>query len=440
MVQPSSSEPGPRSSELIERGDIDALTFYVDELVGHRDWDELASLRERCRSALERGKQLWAVAAYIEYRLCLEAPGDWAATMLENGSGRFAFGPLPEVAASGHTWSELSPHLHATPQAAMAAHERVVRGDDLTADEAVAKLPAVLDLPLRLQAWEPQYALPDYHADSVEAPPPGLPPLERVAGSPTFGASRRRSAKTAANGHTSPIGPSGHATRDEVSLALEDLVSTWTAESNGRAEAVSVEGQAADAVLALGARLTHIVELAPADALAIMAWAAGDGGAYGRRRGTAPGRFAAWWVLAALGDLTEEWPPPSDALAAVLEGVRWYMLGERRARNGLGAPAGRRGDGWPAARSSVGCVRYGRVIGLTAHFLAPQKAVRPIPPKAGNQAVRLRVAPYVATREAHENSGRKATQWEVSSGTVSPRFVPSQRSASGRTRKASGKP
>lgn len=327
MVQPSSSEPGPRSSELIERGDIDALTFYVDELVGHRDWDELASLRERCRSALERGKQLWAVAAYIEYRLCLEAPGDWAATMLENGSGRFAFGPLPEVAASGHTWSELSPHLHATPQAAMAAHERVVRGDDLTADEAVAKLPAVLDLPLRLQAWEPQYALPDYHADSVEAPPPGLPPLERVAGSPTFGASRRRSAKTAANGHTSPIGPSGHATRDEVSLALEDLVSTWTAESNGRAEAVSVEGQAADAVLALGARLTHIVELAPADALAIMAWAAGDGGAYGRRRGTAPGRFAAWWVLAALGDLTEEWPPPSDALAAVLEGVRWYMWG-----------------------------------------------------------------------------------------------------------------
>ena len=42
----------------------------------------------------------------------------------------------------------------------------------------------------------------------------------------------------------------------------------------------------------------------------------------------------------------------------------------------------------------MGRVRYGRVIGLTAHFLAPQKAIRPIPPKAGNQAVRLRVAPY----------------------------------------------
>jgi Family of unknown function (DUF6183) len=318
MGEPYSSEPGRRSIDLIERGDIDALTFYVNELVGRRDWDELDLLRERCRSALERGKQLWAVAAYIEYRLCLEAPGEWAATMLENGTGRFAFGPLPEVAASAHTWSELSPHLHSTPQAAMAAHERVVRGDDLTADESVARLPAVLDLPLRLQSWEPHYALPDYHADRVEAAPPRLPPLERAAGHP---------APTSANGHISPSAKAAHATSDEVSLALEDLVSTWTAESNGRAEAVSVVGQAADAVAALGARLTHIVELAPADALAAMAWAAGDGGAHGRRRGTAPGRFGAWWVLAVLGHLTDEWPPPSDALAAVLGGARWYEWG-----------------------------------------------------------------------------------------------------------------
>ncbi len=42
----------------------------------------------------------------------------------------------------------------------------------------------------------------------------------------------------------------------------------------------------------------------------------------------------------------------------------------------------------------MGRVRYRRVIGLTAHLLAPQEAIWPIPPKAGNQAVRLRVAPY----------------------------------------------
>ena len=46
----------------------------------------------------------------------------------------------------------------------------------------------------------------------------------------------------------------------------------------------------------------------------------------------------------------------------------------------------------------MGRVRYGRVIGPTAHFLAPQEAIRPIPPKAGNQAVRLTVAPRAAER------------------------------------------
>ena len=48
----------------------------------------------------------------------------------------------------------------------------------------------------------------------------------------------------------------------------------------------------------------------------------------------------------------------------------------------------------------MGRVRYRRVIGPTAHFLAPQEAIRPIPPKAGNQAVRLTVAPH-APQERH---------------------------------------
>ncbi len=325
MGLPSANEFGPRSSELVELGDIDALTLYVNELVVAKQWDELISLRQKCRFALERGKQLWAVAAHIEYRLCLEAPGYWAATMLEGGTGRFAFGPLPEVAASAHTWPELSPHLQATPQAAMAAHERVVRGDDLTGDQVAVTLPPVLDLPLRLEDWEPAYALVEYHADRVEAPPPRLPSLQRsTASRPVAGRAPGQPApkRPSANGHTSP-----RATKDEVSVALEDLVETWTAESNGRAEAVSVMGNAADAVSALGARLTDVAQLSPSEAVAAMAWAAADGGAHGRRRGAAPGRFAAWWVLAALGDLTNEWPLPSGALGGVLEGLRWYAWG-----------------------------------------------------------------------------------------------------------------
>jgi hypothetical protein len=325
MGQPSASEPGERSSELVDRGDIDALTLYVNELVGGKQWEELTSLRERCQRAVERGKQLWGVAAYIEYRLCLQAPGRWAAAMIEGGTGRFAFGPLPEVAASAHTWSELSPHLHATPQAAMAAYERVVRGDDLTGDTTAANLPPVLDLPLRLEPWEPVYALAQYHTDRVEAPPPKLPPLQRASGAQTVKSAARRQAglkRASANG-----GTTRRPGTDDVSAALEELVGAWTAESNGRAEAVSVAGKAADAVAALGARLTEIVELTPGEAVATMAWAAADGGAHGRRRGSAPGRFGAWWVLAALGDLANEWPLPSGALGAVLKRARWYAWG-----------------------------------------------------------------------------------------------------------------
>ena len=310
MGQERSRELSPASNELVERGDLDELTLHVNTLVADDDWAELDALRERCRLALDRGKQLWAVAAHIEYRLCLEAPGQWGALVLETGVGRFAVGPLPEVAASTHTWAELAPHLHPTPQAAMAAHERVLRGEDLTDDPVGATLPEVLEMPLCLQLWEPDYALAEYHADRMEAPAPRMPALRPVL---------------AHNGGAPSS--SGRATADEVSGALEDLVGAWTAESNGRAEAVAAHGDALDAISALGARPTELVELAPAVALAIMAWSAASGGAHGRRRGAAPGRFAAWWVVAALGGLTGQWPLRPQVLDEVTDDMRWFAWG-----------------------------------------------------------------------------------------------------------------
>jgi hypothetical protein len=300
------------SSELVERGDLDELTRHVNRLVAVADWDELAELRLRCQLALERGKQLWAVSSHIEYRLALEAPGRWGASMLEAGTGRFALGPLPEVAASTHSWAELSAHLHPTPQAAMAAHERVMRGEDLTDDPVAGSLPEVLDLPLVLQPWEPSYALADYHPDRLDAPSPALPPLARLARS-TEG-SRRRS--TATRGEI-----------DGTATSLVELVSTWTEESNGRAEAIGATGDVMAAIGALGAQATELVELAPGTALAMMAWAGGSGGAHGRRRGAAPGRFAAWLVLAALGDLSAKWPLDPDELGDVLQQSHWYAWG-----------------------------------------------------------------------------------------------------------------
>jgi hypothetical protein len=326
MRQQGSGELQLRSIELVEHGDIDGLTVFVGELVVGGRWAELEDLRTRCRLALGRGKQLWGVAAHIEYRLCLEAPGPWAAKMLETGTGRFAFGPLPEVAASTHAWSHLSTHLHTTPEAAMAAHERVVRGDDLTADAVARSLPEVLDIPLRLEPWEPSYAIAEYHADRMEAPPPRMPPLERASdhAAARSGTATRRGAQEQRRGD-GPVASRGEP--DEVSRALEELVGAWTVESNGRAEALSVKGKALDAVSALGARVTEVVELGPGEAVALMAWAGADGGAHGRRRGAAPGRFAAWWVLAALGDLTNRWPLRPGELTAVLQDVRWYAWG-----------------------------------------------------------------------------------------------------------------
>jgi hypothetical protein len=316
MREESLRELSPASSELVERGDLDELTRHVNRLVAGAEWDELAELRVRCRLAVERGKQLWAVAAHIEYRLALGAPARWAAMMLETGPGRFALGPLPEVAASTHTWEELSPHIHPTPQAAMAAHERVMRGDDLTNDPDAMKLPDVLDLPWSLQPWEPSYALAEYEPDRMEAPAPKLPALG------LFGAAALESERTSRG-----ASPLSRGEADAVASSLVDLVSTWTEESNGRAEAIGARGDALQAIRALGARPREIVELEPAMALAAMGWASASGGAYGRRRGAAPGRFAAWLVLVALGDLSAKWPLAPDELGEVLHQVRWYAWG-----------------------------------------------------------------------------------------------------------------
>ena len=76
--------------------------------------------------------------------------------------------------------------------------------------------------------------------------------------------------------------------------ALEDLVSTWTEESNGRARAVGTSGSALDAIALLEAPAQELVELGPARALALMAWAAAAGaltavGAGPLRGGSPPG-------------------------------------------------------------------------------------------------------------------------------------------------------
>lgn len=290
--------------------ELDDLIREVDALCSRRDWDGLVALRDRCRAALQRGKQFWPAASFAEYRLALEAPGPWAsAVVAEPGAGRFALGPLSEVAASTHTWAELA---GPGPQLGLAAHERVVRGEDL---EGVAGQPNALDIPLRLQSWEPGYPVAAYQAYEAEFPTPPAPAL---------------------GGFGDRVAPAPVVADDEAVRALVDLAGAWTTESNGRAEAVAVQGDAAGAVAALGAPRVRLAALSGQDGLAWMAWTAASGGAHGRRRGMATGRFNAWWAVAALAGLLDEWPLDPDEVGELVGEMRWFAWDAGEPETGWG--------------------------------------------------------------------------------------------------------
>jgi hypothetical protein len=284
-------------SRAVAEGDLDRLVRLVGELCTAADWPGVVRLRDRCRQALERGLQLWPAAEYAEYRLALEAPGAFAGPVVVEGAGRFALGPLWEVVASTHAWHEVAGHIPAGPARALAAHERVMRGEDLRDDATIDA--AVVDLPLVLQAWEPSYPVAVFRAEGADFPSPPRPALQ-----PTR------------------LPAAGRVVDDEESVeALLELARPWVEQSNGRAEAVVVEGGGEGAVAALGLEEAALAPLTGMEAMAWMAWAGASGGAYGRRRGAASGRLAAWWALATVAGLA--WPPHSDEMERAAGTMRW---------------------------------------------------------------------------------------------------------------------
>jgi hypothetical protein len=286
--------------ELIHRADLDGLVRMIDDRCSARDWPGLLRVRDRSRLAVATGRQLWPAATLAEYRLALHASPEFVAAVLDESdglSGRFTIGPLTEVAAQHHAWDDLRSVLDVGPRAGFVAHERVLRGERIVA----ADLPAVLDLPLELQEWEPDYPLATYTDAGAEFPMPDLPEnwLDVAA-------------------------ERAEMLDDDVDLAVRQLVEPWLTGSNGHADVVCVDGDVADALGTLGLRRVRIARLEPPDALAWLAWAGASGGAHGRRRGAAAGRFGAWWTLAALGDLLEDWPVEPDELGELAAELRWY--------------------------------------------------------------------------------------------------------------------
>ena len=288
----------PTDGDLIEAAQPNELLRRVDALCDSRQWDDLVDLAWRCREAVERGKQLWPIAEHVEYRLALEAPGSYAASVLSPTAGRFALGPLTEVSASTHAFSELSPYISSPQIAGVLAAERVLRGENL---EGIDKThPEILELPMVLQGWEPQYPTATYRANKVIAPAPEVEALSvRKAGE---------------------AGP--EIDDPELVRSLLDLAGTWVRSSNGRADATVVDGPAEAAIGRLGEEEFLIGEIEPALALALMGWAGASGGAHGRRNGAAAGRSAAWWAASTLCDM--EWPPDPDRLGEELSDLRWF--------------------------------------------------------------------------------------------------------------------
>jgi hypothetical protein len=283
-------------AEAVDSGDLDRVIRLVDGLCSSRDWDAIVETRDRCRFVIERGLQMWPAAEYAEYRLALEAPPRYAGAVVVEDAGRFSLGPLWEVAASTHAWDELADHIPPGPARTLAAHERVLRGEALDGDGRIDG--ELLDLPLTLLPWEPVYEVAEYLASEARFPAPSLPRLQ-----------------------ARELEPADEASVDEAAEALLSLAAPWAEGSNGTVRAAAVDGTAWSAIAALGHRRVLTAEVGPGHAMSLMAWAGASGGAFGRRRGSPMGRFAAWWAAAATAGV--EWPPDPDTLGESISRLRW---------------------------------------------------------------------------------------------------------------------
>lgn len=294
---------------LIDRADLDGLIRLIDASCESRNWADVLTTRDMCRSATRTGRQVWPIATLCEYRLALHAPAQWACRVVGDDASQFSIGPLTEVIAQNHSWSEIGALLSHGPHREIVAHERAIRGESIDSTDLN---PAILDLPFHLCDWEPEYIGATYSDDGVTAP---CPTDTWVHDWSTTSASEN---------------PIVRIEDEETESALRSLLEPWTAASAGRAHCLVVEGGLESLTAAMDRTSLHCARLTSQQALNWLAWCGASAGAHGRRRGSAAGRFNAWWTLAALGDL--DWDEANtngtlsfelDRLAARIE---WFRI------------------------------------------------------------------------------------------------------------------
>jgi len=280
--------------DLINSADLDGLVRLIDDYCETRSWHDLLGLRDACKAAVANGRQVWPASTLAEYRLALLAPAEIAVQVVDEEAGRFTMGPLTEVIAQNHQWSELSEFLQPSPTSTYIAYECGIRGQQVDGE-----LFPALESPCTLLPVESNYALAEYHDNEAKFPTPAIPEMGNAS--------------------------SANVVQDsEVSTAFHQLVDAWTTQSNGELRISCVDGSVLDALAALEVQEARLSLLTSSDALAWLTWAGASGGAHGRRRGNALGRDAAWWTIAALTQQTPQWPLSNDDLETAVNSLQWF--------------------------------------------------------------------------------------------------------------------
>jgi hypothetical protein len=285
--------------DLINRADLDGLVRLIDDYCETRSWHELLGLRDACKAARANGRQVWPASTLAEYRLALLAPAEIAVQVVDEEAGRFTMGPLTEVIAQNHQWSELREFLQPSPTSTYIAYECGIRGQQVDGE-----LFPALESPCTLLPVESNYALAEYHDNEAKFPTPAIPEMGNAIAVPASSANVVQDS--------------------EVSTAFHQLVDAWTTQSNGELRISCVEGSVLDALATLEVQEARLSLLTSSDALAWITWAGASGGAHGRRRGNALGRDAAWWTVASLTVNTFHWPLNSKELETAVNSLQWF--------------------------------------------------------------------------------------------------------------------
>jgi len=285
--------------DLINRADLDGLVRLIDDYCETRSWHDLLGLRDACKAAVANGRQVWPASTLAEYRLALLAPAEIAVQVVDEEAGRFTMGPLTEVIAQNHQWSELSEFLEPSPTSTYIAYECAIRGQKVDSE-----LFPALESPCSLLPLETNYALAEYHDNEAKFPAPAIPVMGNAIAIPASAVNVIEDSDT--------------------STAFHQLVDAWTTQSNGELQISCVEGSVLDALAALNMQEARLSLLTSAEALAWLAWAGASGGAHGRRRGNALGRDAAWWAVASLTGQTSHWPLSNNAFETAANSLQWF--------------------------------------------------------------------------------------------------------------------